>query len=87
MSTFYKEELETSIAVAYEAGKIGLKYCVEREKLKTELQIETKSDNTEVTVADKLLNDLITKKLSETFPNYRVIGEESANKISEGEEI
>ena len=79
----YKQELEVSIEIAYEAGKIGLQYCLDREKKKTELQIETKSDNSEVTIADKQLNDLITKKLQKTFPNYRIIGEESINTISE----
>eukprot|EP01080_Neovahlkampfia_damariscottae_P000075 gene75-4324_t len=79
----YEQELQTSVDIAYEAGKIGLQYCIDREKKKTELQIETKSDKSEVTIADKELNELITTKLKNTFPNYRIIGEESVNSITE----
>ncbi len=39
--------------------------------------VDYKSDNTPVTIADKLSNDVIIKKLKEKFSNYAILSEES----------
>jgi 3'(2'), 5'-bisphosphate nucleotidase len=41
--------------------------------------IEAKKDNSPVTIADKLANDIIIAKLQETYPQIPIISEESEN--------
>ncbi|MDR0931185.1 MAG: inositol monophosphatase [Clostridiales bacterium] len=48
---------------------------------KTELHTEFKTDNSPVTIADKMSESLITQALREKFPNDSIIGEEGANII------
>jgi len=50
-----------------------LKYFDEDQK------VEIKEDNSQVTIADKLINSLVIKKLYEAFPDDGVIGEEESN--------
>ncbi len=68
----YEKELETAKSIAKEAGEIILKY------FDIDQHIEIKSDNTPVTIADKQVNSLVIKKLSESFPEDGVIGEEES---------
>ena len=42
-------------------------------------QVEIKKDNTQVTIADKLINSFVIEKLSKIFPSDGVIGEEESN--------
>lgn len=75
-----ENELQTCMDLCYECGPIALKYCNNR-KDNTSLHIEYKTDQSPFTIADSELNQRITSKLEKEYPNYRVIGEESSNKI------
>jgi fructose-1,6-bisphosphatase/inositol monophosphatase family enzyme len=68
----YEKELEVAKELAIQAGAIMLQY------FDGDQQIEIKADNTPVTVADKLINDLVIQKLVEAFPNDGIIGEEKS---------
>lgn len=69
----YNPELEAAKKIAKEAGIIMLKYFDADQK------IEIKADNSQVTIADKLINSLVIEKLAVLFPNDGVIGEEESN--------
>lgn len=69
----FQKELDTAISIAKEAGVIILKY------FDGEQRVEIKSDNSQVTIADKLVNSLVIKRLLEIFPMDGVIGEEESN--------
>ncbi len=69
----FKKEMEVAVSIAKEAGVIILKYFY------GDQSVEHKADNTEVTVADKLINSLVIERLSKTFPEDGVIGEEESN--------
>jgi len=49
----YKKELETAKTIAKEAGPIMLKY------FDADQHVEIKEDNSQVTIADKLINSLV----------------------------
>ncbi len=68
----YQKELEVAISIAREAGVIMLQY------FDGDQQVETKEDKTLVTIADKLVNSLVIKKLNEAFPADGIIGEEES---------
>ncbi len=57
-------------AVTSETGKIIKKY------FRTNVAIETKEDNTQVTIADKATEELIRKMIEKEFPSHGIIGEE-----------
>lgn len=69
----YKKELEIAKNIAREAGIIILQYFDADQK------IEIKADNSQVTIADKLINSLVIERLSASFPDDGVIGEEESN--------
>lgn len=69
----YKKELEIAKNIAKEAGLIMLKYFNEDQ------HIEIKEDNSQVTIADKLINSLVIERLTNSFPEDGVIGEEESN--------
>jgi fructose-1,6-bisphosphatase/inositol monophosphatase family enzyme len=69
----YKEELEVAKSIAKEAGQIMLKY------LDADQEVEIKEDNSQVTIADKLINSLVIQRLTARFPDDGVIGEEESN--------
>ena len=58
--------------IAYEAGKIMLKY------FKEDNSSSYKLDNTIVTLADTEINDYLIKRVKEEFKEHSVIGEESS---------
>lgn len=62
--------LEFAKEIAYEAGKIMLKYFNE------DNQSYYKEDETIVTKADKEINSYLIKRVKETFPNHSIDGEE-----------
>ncbi len=69
----YKKELTVAKEIAYEAGKIMLRYLDEDQ------QIHIKKDGSPVTIADTAINKLVIEKLSSAFPQDGVIGEEESN--------
>lgn len=75
MST-YAKELEFGRNIARRAGQLALRY---REG---GIGVETKSDESPVTIADKECEKLIVGAIAETFPEDGVLGEEGASKES-----
>ncbi len=71
--TDYSKELEAAKKIALLAGEIMLKYFdVDDQK------VQTKADNTPVTIADVLINEMVIKELSRRFPEDGIIGEEKS---------
>ena len=68
----YEAELAAAKEIALKAGTIMLQY------FDGDQQTEIKDDNTPVTIADKLINDMAIAELSKTFPNDGIIGEEKS---------
>lgn len=68
----YTEELKCAVSIAKEAGQIMLQY------FEGDQQTQTKEDNTDVTIADKLINSLVIERLTKTFPADGIIGEEES---------
>ncbi len=66
----YKEELEFALRMAAEAGKIALSH------FQTALRVETKSDNSPVTIADKQSEEALRRLMEKHTPDYGIIGEE-----------
>lgn len=67
----YEKELEKAIELAKLAGELVMKYHDSQN-----LSIETKPDNTPVTIADKESNKLILAGLREAFPLDGIVSEE-----------
>ena len=63
--------LEFAKDIANEAGKIMLKYFINDNKP------SYKEDNTIVTIADKLINEYLIKRVKVEFPTHSVDGEEN----------
>jgi fructose-1,6-bisphosphatase/inositol monophosphatase family enzyme len=61
-------------SVAREAGDIMRHYFYHTERL----NVETKSDKTPVTIADKQINDLLIERVQSTYPDHGVLGEENS---------
>lgn len=68
----YENELTEAKRIAVSAGEIILKY------FDSDQGVETKEDNSPVTKADILINDLVIEELSKSFPNDGIIGEEKS---------
>jgi 3'(2'), 5'-bisphosphate nucleotidase len=66
-----QDELELSKNLALEAGKEVLKVY------NVNFQVEYKSDNSPLTLADKISNELIVTNLKKHFPLYSILSEES----------
>jgi histidinol-phosphatase len=69
----YQEELELTRLMANEAQKIILKY------FRTGISVETKRDNSPVTIADRQSEEILRKLMQTHTPDYGVIGEEFGN--------
>src|SRR3989338_8857950 len=67
------DELETAKGLAKKAGKEILKIFHSTQNL----TVETKTDNSPVTIADKASNEILVKGLSNRFPNYGILSEET----------
>ncbi len=65
-----EEYLEFAKKIAYEAGKIMLKYFNENNGA------SYKGDKTIVTIADTEINSYLIKKVKETYPTHAIDGEE-----------
>ncbi len=72
-----EEYLEFAKKLAKEAEAVALKY------FSFETDTTWKEDNTPLTKADTEINDLILKRINETYPSHSVYGEENSN-IKEG---
>jgi len=68
----FAKELAVAQSIAREAGVIMLQYFDADQK------VETKSDNSPVTIADKLINSLAIERLLASFPDDGIIGEEES---------
>lgn len=68
----YEKELAFAKELAYEAGEIMKKYY------RVDQQVETKVDDTPVTIADKQVNDLVIEHIKAMFPDDGVMGEEAS---------
>lgn len=66
----YREELELALRMAEEAGRAILPY------FQTTLQVETKADNSPVTLADRKAEELLRGLMRKHTPDYGIIGEE-----------
>jgi len=62
--------LEVATEAAYLAGRRTLAY------FNTPITIDTKSDNTPVTIADRESEQIIRQRILKTFPNHSILGEE-----------
>lgn len=71
----YSKEIKAAKRIALQAGEIILRYFDE------EQGVEIKEDNSPVTKADLLVNELVIAELSKTFPQDGVIGEEESTTI------
>jgi myo-inositol-1(or 4)-monophosphatase len=66
----YREETELALRMAGEAGKIVLAY------FQTAMQVETKQDNSPVTIADRKAEEALRALMGKHTPGYGIIGEE-----------
>ncbi len=66
----YQEELDFALVMAAEAGKIVLSH------FQTSLHVETKQDNSPVTIADKKSEEALRAMMTKQTPTYGIIGEE-----------
>lgn len=64
--------LEFAKSLAKEAEEIALKY------FNTEVENTWKEDNTPLTKADTEINDLVIKRINETYPEHSIHGEEKS---------
>lgn len=67
----FSKELHAAIEVGLEAGKEIMKIY------HTPFEVEIKSDDSPVTLADKKADQMIREKLSQSFPTYAFLTEES----------
>lgn len=67
----YAKELEVAKEVAVEAGKAIMKIYK-----KGNFEVETKADDSPLTIADKESNAIIVKRLRKEFPGYAILSEE-----------
>ncbi len=74
-----EEYLEFTKKLAKEAEEIALKY------FSFETEATWKGDNTPLTVADTEINDLVIKRINETYPTHSIYGEEKSD-IKDGSE-
>jgi histidinol-phosphatase len=68
----YRDELDLALMMAREAGKIILPHFREA----ASLNVETKADNSPVTIADRAAEEALRKLMEKHTPGYGVIGEE-----------
>lgn len=70
----YEEELAFAKNLAKEAEEIALNH------FNLEIENTWKEDNTPLTKADTEINDLVIKRINETYPSHSIHGEERSDK-------
>lgn len=75
----YHEELKLALHMADEAAKVI------RRHFRTGLQVETKRDNSPVTMADRGAEEVIRDLMRKHTPDYGIIGEEFGNQTGSSE--
>jgi histidinol-phosphatase len=70
--TAYREEAELALEMAREAGRIILPHF----RAAASLRVETKADNSPVTIADRNAEEALRKLMEKHTPGYGIIGEE-----------
>lgn len=70
-----QDRLDLAVRIAREAGLITLEYF-----RRADLAIEVKQDNTPVTIADRRAEEHLRARISETFPDDAILGEEFADR-------
>jgi histidinol-phosphatase len=66
-----QQRLDWAVKIALQAGDVTLRYF-----RRADLQVEKKSDDSPVTVADRSAEDLLRNLIAERFPNDAILGEE-----------
>ena len=64
--------LELAKDIAHEAGLLTLRYFYSRDKL----QVDCKDDESPVTAADRQAEELLRRRIEESFPDDAILGEE-----------
>lgn len=72
----YGKELRLAKALAIEAGKVIMEIYADES-----YEIMSKQDDSPVTSADKLANELIVDRLYAAFPEYAILAEESVDDL------
>ncbi len=72
------ERLQLAKSIAIEAGRHTLKYFQQ-----SNFQVERKSDDSPVTVADREAEQLLRKRIEESLPDDAILGEEFGEKAGE----
>ncbi len=65
-----QDVLDFAVDAARAAGELTLRY------FQTALTVETKTDNSPVTVADRGAEELLRERISKAFPDHGILGEE-----------
>lgn len=71
------EILDTAVQFAKEAGDITLKY------FQSNVNVETKEDQSPVTIADKSAEDYIREQINKRYPDDGIVGEEHGVETSQ----
>ncbi|MFW9845453.1 MAG: inositol monophosphatase family protein [Candidatus Thorarchaeota archaeon] len=72
-----KEYLDFASTIAIEAGWLTLEYFM------GSVSVESKSDDTPVTEADKQAEAYIRNRIEERYPDHSILGEEAGEKVGE----
>ena len=70
-------EIQKIIEIISECSTIALKFYAQKQ-----LEVSIKNDNSPVTKADLEISNIATKKLSEIFPDDKIISEENITHLS-----
>jgi len=73
----YAKELSLALGLCQRAGEIALKYWQS-----DNLKIDRKSDNSEVTQADKECEHMLREEIAKTYPNDGFLGEEEGESVA-----
>ena len=72
----YYQQMESILKVIKEASNIALSFYTQ-----TNLEVETKQDNSPVTIADKTVDKYIRDELSKLYPDYAFLSEETEDDL------
>lgn len=75
--------MSNELKVAIEAVKAGAKKALEH--FENIPPVEMKADNTPVTIADKETEEVIKKSILSSFPNAKIVGEETGGDVNDDE--